>query len=666
MIKNFYCAALLFLGCMTTSIAQKNFPEVATTNDHLLMTRYAPDTTANALVLFEKGKAEIKKDAYGVTHVFFEHYVKIKIFNKTGMDKSVIEIPLYRSSNGKNKESLESVKAMVTNTDRTVNRLDRDEVYYEDVNENVQLAKFTFPNLQPGCVIDYKYVVKSDYFYNFQSWEFQDDIPKLHSEYHTVIPGNYEYNTTLYGPLELHHQDAKLQKECFRIRGLGVSDCVVAEYIMKDIPAFIEEKYMTAKKNYLSALRFELRSFQSFKGGKDVYAKTWESVDKELKYSSIGKEASKENYFAKNLPEHLLQGNTDLAQAMEIYKYLKEHLYWTEYDHLHRDSDVKKAFEEGRGSSTELNLVLLNVLNSAGFEARPMLVSTRNNGIPSKTIPGISQFDALIVKLDLGERAYLLDIVDKKHPFGMIRHELLNQYGRVLDFKEGSYWYPLLPPESYSQRIFQAYIDLETNKAKVREISHGYDALRSRRAIASDGQDEYLDAISNALEARGNFSLEEYTNKELEAYERPFSETYEIGLNMDTNKERLILNPFLIESFSASPFKLVKRTYPVDFAYPFSIKFTIMINPGDEFSLATKPENMELKLPEHYGKLYYHISETNGQIKIDLNLDINDPMIPATYYEALKEFFNEFVRLQNKNAITLEKSSELSSENAGK
>ena len=664
MPKLFQPFLLILFFSLQVSPAQ-NFTFGKVPSEALLMSGYPADTTANALVLFEKGDAVIKKDQMGRASLFFTLTRRIKIFNKNGIDQANIEIPLYSSVSQKREEILKMVKAVVVNPDRTTGTINQRDVYYQDLNEAVTLAKFTFPNVQTGSVIDYTYEIRSPFLYNFRSWEFQGELPKLHSEFHTNIPANYTYNIKLMGDLKLDHRDEKILKDCFYFQGLGSADCVISEYHMKNIPAFREEKYMTAKPNYLSAIRYELMTFENFTGQREHYTKSWATVDKELRDEEIGRQASRERYFRNVLPEDLIGADASLETARAIYYYLQRHLYWDKTDHLFREIDVKTAFDKKEGSSTELNLILLNTLKAAGFVAFPMLVSTRENGLPSKEIPAITDFNALIVKLDLDDRSYLLDLAEKELSFGMLRFDLLNQYGRVLDFKNEGYFYPILQPEAYSRTVFQASIDLASEKARVRKMSSGYYAFDKRKEYSASTEDAYLDEIDKTLEAKTGFSLAHYENDGLESSAERFTENFEITMNREITQDRLFINPFLLESFSKNPFTLAERTYPVDFGYPFTIEYTIFIETGEEFQLESSPENLQVYLPGKTGELLYNIREMEDKIMVVLQMKITDPLIPSTHYAALKEFFNEFVRLQNKNPLTLIHRSKYISENAG-
>src|SRR5258706_15964258 len=112
---------------------------------------------------------------------------------------------------------------------------------------------FQIPDVRICSIIDIRYILESPFIYNWRTWEFQSDIPKVSSEFWVKIPGNYSYNIVIRGPLTLSKNKSEIIKDCLTIGG-GRADCVFVMYVMNDIPPFKEEEYMTAKDNFLSAL----------------------------------------------------------------------------------------------------------------------------------------------------------------------------------------------------------------------------------------------------------------------------------------------------------------------------------------------------------------------------------------------------------------------------
>ncbi|UOB17655.1 hypothetical protein [Abyssalbus ytuae] len=654
--KKIFLLLLLFSIC---SFSQNKFEFGKVSTEELKMPLYEKDSTANAIILYEYGESVIKLNNYGKVELTFEYTGRIKIFNSKGYDKATIEIPLRKSITSRSKEILQNVEALAINPDRTTGALQKENVFTENLNEYYDVVKFTVPNVKEGTVIDYKYKILSPFYYNFVDWEFQSDIPKIFSQYHTSIPGNYLYNVKLVGSLKLTDRKSSLKKDCLYFTSQMKAECAVETYTMENIPAFKEEDYMTSRYNFLSAIRYELETFRNFNGVVEKYTKSWDDVDKEIRYSEdIGKQAKKSNYFKDFILPETWEIPNNFEKAKHIYHRLQDELVWNGKNHIFTDIDVKKAYETKSGSTAELNLILLNFLNAAGFDAQCMLVSTRENGKPTKLFPIISEFNYLIVKLDLNNDTYLLDITDKQMPFGMVPFKILNEYGRVMDFRNSSYWHEFTPknPSTYKSMV---QIDIEENgnvTAKVREIHSGYFGINKRKAISENSIDDYVDNLESKFNIDGGVYIEEYNITDKDHTEKPLQEDYILHYNEPVTLDFFFLNPILTNKFTKNPFTLKERTYPVDFGYPFSYTYNISINLPENYIFENIPEQKAIQLPDNNGIIVYQsLKSSEKKLMINLKLNLNKNVFHPEEYEGLKNFFKELVLLQNKQFISLKK-----------
>jgi hypothetical protein len=281
-MPHFLLAAFFFLTCALSHAQDKGFPFGQVTYRELDMVKYDADTTAVAVVLNEFGEAHLDND--NEHNLIFEYHAKIKILKQGGVSYANIEIPL-RKSDGRTEKAI-SVSASSFNVEAGSMRetkLDLKKIYTENYSKYLDLKKFAIPNVKAGTVIEVFYILESPFIYNFRTWEFQDDIPKLQSEYWCLIPANYVYHVALTGILSLTKNESEVISNCFMPGGGRKADCSQFKYGIKNIPAFREEDYMTAKSNFLSAINFELAQINYFDGRKDMITKEWKDADLELR-----------------------------------------------------------------------------------------------------------------------------------------------------------------------------------------------------------------------------------------------------------------------------------------------------------------------------------------------------------------------------------------------
>ncbi|MBK8953125.1 MAG: DUF3857 domain-containing protein [Chitinophagaceae bacterium] len=87
---------------------------------------------------------------------------------------------------------IKDLKAIIYNLDKDgkiqTQKLERKDFLKEMAIEYVGLVNFTFPNLTPGSVIEYKYTTVENNIVYFQPWDIQDEIPVLYTSKTIIIP----------------------------------------------------------------------------------------------------------------------------------------------------------------------------------------------------------------------------------------------------------------------------------------------------------------------------------------------------------------------------------------------------------------------------------------------------------------------------------------------
>jgi len=64
------------------------------------------------------------------------------------------------------------------------------------INDRWSKKKFTFPNVRPGVIIEFRYKVASHRFEKLDTWYFQREIPTLWSEVRIQLPQPFVYLVT--------------------------------------------------------------------------------------------------------------------------------------------------------------------------------------------------------------------------------------------------------------------------------------------------------------------------------------------------------------------------------------------------------------------------------------------------------------------------------------
>jgi hypothetical protein len=639
---------LLFLIIGSTTWAQNHgFKFGMVTLGELQMKTYAKDTTANAVVLQEFGESYI--DNGNDNNLLHEYHVKIKILNSKGFDQANISIPIRKNNNSKEKVSNIIASTFNLNKDKPEEtKFDGKKLFTENRSKYWDVVKFTLPNIQVGSVIELRYTLESPFIFNFRTWEFQADIPKIYSEYWAKIPGNYLYNITLKGFYKLSNQEATLVKDCFTPGGGNIADCTLNKYIMRDVPAFEEEEFMTARSNFLSSINFELSEVQYFSGRKEKYTKDWKDVDQELRNDvKFGGQLRKgKDAFQHHLPLLLAATSDSLQKARQIYQFIKGWYTWNETYGNYSEFGIKKAFENKTGNVGDINLSLIAALNAAGFNTEPVILSTRTNGLPIDIHPVLSDFNYVVAKVTISGKTYLLDATDSFLPFGMLPERCLNGKGRVIAAKKPSYWLDIKPTDKRKQ-VTLMDLSLQPDgsfKGKVTSTTSGYEGLSERKNISSyNNHDAYIEALD---EKWPKIKILKYTISNLDSLDKTLSQQFEVGIEGfdNLNKNKLFLNPFFLEDWSKNPFSAKERLYPVDLGAPLETQLTLNLEYPAEFELTDLPATINLALPNGGGKYIFNVQRLGNKVILNSLISLSKPSYTSQEYQYLKELFNKIVQ----------------------
>lgn len=639
-----------FLVLIVTSVfSQGNgFPYGQVSVEQLLATGYVRDTSASAIILKEFGEAYVSSD--NDKGLIFEHHYLIKILKTEGLNKANISLPL-RKVDSRTQRIL-SLKASAYNLENNKileTPINGKNIFTEKINKYWDEKKFTIPNVRVGTVIEVYYTIDDPFFvYNFHTWEFQSDIPKVSSEYWATIPGNYEYNITWRGFLKFNKQESSLIRDCYN-PGSQKADCGRYIFAMENIPAFKEEAYMTAKSNFIAAVYFELSEIRHFDGRVDKKTKEWKDTDAEVRTDpNMGGQIKKGKDIISSIETQLKAISDPLEKAKEVYAFVKKSFVWNEIFGAWGDEGIKKALEKKSGNVADINLSLIAALRAAGLDTEIALLSTRNNGIPTELHPVLTDFNYVVAKVNIGDKSYLVDATDPYLPFGMLPFRCLNGRARVFPEKAPSYWYDIVPSEKFKEvNIMNLTLKADGSLTGTLEYAYyGYDAYGKRTDLASfNNQQEYLTELKKKMEL---VTVNSFELTGMNIYDPKVVHKFDVEIEaLDQLGDGFTFNPFFLEKIETNPFKLSERLYPVNFGAPQEYTTIINLTYPENFVLVEKPEKTALAIPAGGGKFLFDISDNGNKATVTYSLTLARAAYTSVEYQYLKELFNRAVQVQN-------------------
>lgn len=651
------CLFLLLLSCFSLSYSQSGrISEFGKpSKEELELKVYEDEPDAAGVVLYESGNyyavSIIKRTAF---RLVMEIHRKVKVFDVAKFGSSTVEIPYY-VGNGFYEEEVIDYKA-ITHNGILQDVVNKDSFYIIEKSGGRKALKFTFPNVQKGSILEYKYTLVTPFFFDMNGWEFQNNFPTIYSFFQTILPVNIKFNRVLYGPKKLDNHSNYIKKDGFLIpSNNGHVDSEVNIYVMKNIPSFAEESFMLSRTNYISRIAYEPLSYKPFHGEEKVYTRSWKDVDQQFENrTDFGDQLNKNGYFRRKLPNTILEIKDDMERAKAVYGFIQSNYTWNGR-YFNYGSEIKDSFKEKLGSVSDINLSLVNALEAANLNSKSVILSTRENGLPTELYPVLSNFNYVLTVLMINNERILLDATDKQAPFGVIPFRALNVQGRVMDFKNGSYWMAIEPYEKNIHYV-NAQITADENgifTGKVNQANYGYIALEKRNSIDEETLPEY---IKNQQNEKAGIEIDEYQVEEIKEIDKPLKENYNITIEPESVGDKVIIYPFFNKTYlNENPFKMKERSYPMDFGFPFSNTYLISIDLGNTYEVEQLPKSRSIKLPNNDGECSVIYVAEGSKINIRFNMKLNTYRFPSDAYQSLKEYFGTIITILKEESIVLKK-----------
>ncbi len=306
------------------------------------------------------------------------------------------------------------------------------------------------------------------------------------------------------------------------------------------------------------------------------------------------------------------------------------------------------------GNVSGINILTHNILKQQGFNVQPVLLSTRENGYVTKIHPVISDFNYIITQLTIDGETFLLDATENTLAFGEVPFRCLNQYGRLLDFKNGSAWIDIRPKQN-SSYLYKDKIILDENlnlNGHAKHVFVGYHGYFKRKELDQVNKQKFIDQLKKKNEeiTISNFNIENEDNTE-----KNYVEEFDFSFAPEEIGGVLYINPFTKPFFKENPFKLSQRTYPVDFGYKDSYTHLVSLELPKNYEFIDVPKNSSYSIPNKLGNVSVIFQTKDNQIMISHRITFNSPYYPSEYYAILKEFFNLIVQIENDTLITIKK-----------
>lgn len=640
----------LLLGVSFQSSSQKH--QFGTVKVSELEEKYYPkDSSAVAAILFQTGNVQYEYLSGVGFSTVTEVKTKIKIYKKEGYGNANQIITYYSGG-----DSTPVIKFSDAYTYNLVggkivkSKLENDGKFFDKVNKYWSQKKFTMPNVKEGAIIEFAYTIEQQGIGTPGKWNFQYNIPVAYSEYVTKIPEYFEFSKNQRGFIFPVVTTEKVQ---YNLN----FETIKTSYVAQNVPAFKVEPYLNSSQNYSSNLTHELSTIKvpsTFGGFYRSFSKGWDDVTKSIfEMDDFDNELDKTKYFEEDINNLILNLNSNKEKVEAIFNFVKSKVKWNGETGIVCNRGVKEAYNKKIGNAAEINLMLISMLRFADVATSPVLLSTRENGIV--LFPSINNFNNVIAVVEADNQLLFLDATDPNSIPGILPFRDLNYQGRLIR-KEGFVSYNVdLVPQMISKEVFNmsAIVNADgTIKGKIRHQLSDHKALNYRSNFAKMNNDEYIESLESTYNA---IEISEFSQDNLTTLDKPVVESHDFLSKNDIEiiDEKIYFKPLLFLKESINPFVIETREYPIDYGFSFEEKYNINIEIPVGYIVASLPNAVNYLTDDGIGAFKYMLTSSENKIQIMVSFGINRSMLPADYYEVIRDFYQKVIDKENEKIVLI-------------
>ena len=583
---------------------------------------------ANAVVLFHKGKIEFK-----FRKIVMHHFKRMKILTEAGID----EVGEQSFSYYNKKTKIKGFKAHTITPDGKKHKVEKDAIFEKTVSNYIEKT-FTFPNLEPGSIVEYRYEVHTEYFYYLRPWYFQNNIYTLKSEITTNVALGYEYDVS-YGNIPRHCREPKVEKIPDPVTGRSSMSYT---WTVENLMPSTDEPYVGCINDYRAFIKFQLMSYRSSDGSFYKYTKEWKDEGDWFDRNWIDGYCNAGGK-VKQLAREITAGLTTNREKSEaIFKHVATQYGSTDIyrNRFFVHEKLSQLLEDKSGAVEGKNLLMVKMHDAVDIPCWPVLISTRKNGAFNPKVPGTREFNHLIAVVQLGETEWeFLDASDRHSIYGLLPPKCLTTGGFLIDGMSSSLVDMTMKPlESRRTDVTRMYVGSEGNvicSTDCRftgyygsDYAENYDSNTPEDFIEKYYEDRLdvawdLGDYHCQLDSENNFHVSlNFTSDELVK-------------NLDNN----LLVSQVGFAFRDNPFESERRVFPIDFTYPFVYENIVKIYLNDQPVEHSLPEDI---LNEADGALFKRESYKEGDcIVVKSTLEIYQPLFKPYRYKGIRRLFDQ-------------------------
>ncbi len=561
-------------------------------------------------------------------------YARIKIFTEEGRKYADIEIPYVKGEG-----DIRGIAARTIHADGTIVNFDGkvfEKTIVKAKGVKVLVKTFTLPGVQTGSIIEYRYTrhLEEDYIFD-SKWLLSEELFTKHAKF--SLHPSHIYTLRVSSPRGLPEGTKPPVEE---------HNLITME--TENVPAFQIEDYMPPVEEMKYRVQFiygRNDEKDSTKFWKEKAQAWYVGIDFFINHRKAMETAVAQIVAPGDSPEVKLRKIYERTQQLRNTSFEREKTEKEITREKQKDTNsVEDVWKHGYGDGWDITWLFLALARAAGFEASPVLVSTRDEHFFNPALMNDKDLNTNVVLVKLDGKDLYLDPGIPFVPFRLLPWSETGSAGFLVSKDGGSWVTTPVPAAAESQVERTALLQLSDTGALEGKLTVTFSGLEALGRRLSEHQEDDT-ARKTFLEDE----VKEYvpSSAEVELKNKPdwsgSAPTLVAEFNLkvpdwaSSAGRRTLLSVGLFGGAEKHLFEHAVRVHPIYFQFPHQEldDVTIDLPPGWQATSLPKPQTVDIKACVYS----FDAQKAGERLHMVRELTVNLGMADARHYGALRSFF---------------------------
>lgn len=609
------------------------------------MNEYEPNPEAPFIYTVKELEVSFENDDNSII-ALLDYYVRIKVFDASAREASIVAIPYYFE---RGIEEVVNIRAATHTAEGEKIPLKDDSIRRININSRYNVIEFTMPQVDDGAILEYSYRIRRRYIEELPDFYLANQAPTALAKVSITYPGYLRYETieeNFDGEVK-HFTQQTDTSSVAKIFTIPQPDPILKEtYVAKDVPALEQEAYISSIDDYRGKLKFKLSEFGI---PRQKLENSWKLVVAELRRNQnvlkIAEQNTKAQAIGKNISKLF---ESEEAVQDSIFRYVNSTANFSGNKSPYSEISDNMVLSGEPANQAAINQTLLAMLQGAGIEAYPLLISTRQFGQINKSFPSFFQFNGQLTCSFINGKTYFMDASFPHSQPNLIPVDTYNETGLLLK-PDGFEWKEITPAKSlFAIKInVDASLDSQGNlSGSIHAESSGYPAQVVRQKY-SNGEPVREILRKAVFDGYTNAGLSDVEFANYRSFEKPitFDSEFELDNYATSYTDGLQFRPMVVGYLMSNPFNEPSRELPVTLDAPEKLDLIYEIKIPNGYTIQQGSQNRSIELPGASLSESYNFEDR--VLRYEFHIDISRKQFEPELYPQLLNLYERWVELSN-------------------